>query len=52
MTEINNPNDILRVVVSSLLILNIIRPDKIVIKTKYKGYANIFNICKFTSVSE
>ena len=37
MTEINNPNDILRVVVSSLFILNIIRADKIVIKTKYKG---------------
>ena len=37
MTEMNNPNDILRVVLSSLFILNIIRADKIVIKTKNKG---------------
>ena len=33
----NNPNDILRVVLSSLFILNIIRADIIVIKTKYTG---------------
>ena len=52
MTEINKPNDILKVVVSSLFILNIIRAVKIVTKTKYRGYANIFNICIFTSVSE
>ena len=37
MTEMNNPNDILRVVLSSLFILNIIRADIIVIKTKYMG---------------
>ena len=33
MTEMNNPNDILRVVLSSLFILSIIRADIIVIKT-------------------
>lgn len=37
MTEMNNPNDILRVVLSSLFILSIIRADIIVIKTKYMG---------------
>ena len=48
----NKPSEIFKVVLSSLLILNIISEEKIVIKTKKNGKLIIFCSCKSSSVKE
>ena len=42
ITEKNNPNEILKVVLCNLFTLNIIKDEKIATKKRYKGKDKIF----------
>ena len=52
ITEKNKPIEILRIELLNFLVFNIIILENTVIKAKYMGKEDSFNMCKSMSISE